>query len=1063
MRRMHRNMAVCFSLILSFQSILSSLPSDGLSGVTQAFAAAPVGTAAAENTIFEKVEIRTVQDFLAFAKSCYTQEFSEGKTFSLQQDLNLEGYQIDPIPLFCGTLEGNGYEICGIEIEQSGSNLGLFRYVGEGAVIHDLHVSGTIAAEHNSEHIGGIAGVNRGQMIACSFHGIVTGDTAVGGIAGHNDESGRITDCENHGMITGIRETGGIAGYQEGVIESCINHGAINTRPENMVESDESTDYLSLERDRLRVNFSEEKVQDVGGIAGMSEGIIADSRNLGTIGYERMGDYVGGIVGRQNGQIQSCENQANVTGRRYVGGIAGQLEPYLHFLYETDTLDDLEKQMDELSDIGDAVSDTLDQTTDQTFDHMDEVDRLMKEIRDIAKEHKNDQKEKREVFREESNDHLDAIQEVLDNLELDIGSRDARNAMSRITRNVKRSKELLKEMGGVHTEIGTPSDWEEAQLYDQLGQDFWIENEDWGAAAEDIAEAAAEEILYHYGIAKELAACAGQIMEDAEIVIFKGSADIEDDVQDIMDDLDSLRCESSEQLSLSREYLDQLIDDLDVMDDDLSARLDDLTDQSDDISDILKDGKNSLQAEKEQLNDLLDRVNQILKDGKKRVRDHADKILDDEDFFDDISDDTWQEFSDGMIWQCSNSGSIMGESESGGIAGNIGVKVLEDLKDRIAEDENRTLNVFKETKAVVLQCRNEGEVCARYDYAGGISGNMTLGLVRSCENYGNISSEDGDYVGGVAGKSTNVIRSSYSMCSVSGDEYVGGIAGAAMDLYDNVAMAEVKAESPDRLGVIAGWSDDDGVIAGNVYVDEGIGAVNGITYTAQANGVSYKELLELPELPSAFYQMNIRFFCDGELVDSMVCDYGDSLSYEQFPKLPNREGYYCEWEINSLDRVINNVQIHAIYEPFLTVISSEEEPLARMLAEGNFYPGARAEVHQLEPESIQSLEMDSRYYKADHFQYEVRNADDSLYEGELVIHLLAENYPENAGVGVLQEDGSVSKVQSRRDGKYLVFRGNGSGTVIVIKPIPAFRILAGIVGILLVVGIVWLKKRRKKS
>lgn len=179
-------------------------------------------------------------------------------------------------------------------------------------------------------------------------------------------------------------------------------------------------------------------------------------------------------------------------------------------------------------------------------------------------------------------------------------------------------------------------------------------------------------------------------MEDVEIVIFNGSADIEDDIQDLMDDLDSLRCESSDLISLVRDYLDQLIDDLDIMDDDLTTRLDNITDQGDDISDVLKDGKDSLKEEKRRLDDLMDDIEQVLKDGKERVRNRANNVLDEENFFNDISDEAWEDLSNGMITECRNTGTIAGETEAGGIAGSIGVKVQEDLKDRIATDGERS-------------------------------------------------------------------------------------------------------------------------------------------------------------------------------------------------------------------------------------------------------------------------------------------------------------------------------------------------------------------------------------
>lgn len=49
-----------------------------------------------------------------------------------------------PIPIFGGTFEGNGHTISGLNLEQDGSQLGLFRYVAEGGVVKNLKVEGNV-------------------------------------------------------------------------------------------------------------------------------------------------------------------------------------------------------------------------------------------------------------------------------------------------------------------------------------------------------------------------------------------------------------------------------------------------------------------------------------------------------------------------------------------------------------------------------------------------------------------------------------------------------------------------------------------------------------------------------------------------------------------------------------------------------------------------------------------------------------------------------------------------------------------------------------------------------
>ena len=80
---------------------------------------------------------------------------------------------------------------------------------------------------------------------------------------------------------------------------------------------------------------------DTGGIAGYSSGTIVSCNNNARIGYEHVGYNVGGIVGRQNGYISMCINGGNIYGRKDVGGIVGQAEPYV----VVDLTDDIIGQM----------------------------------------------------------------------------------------------------------------------------------------------------------------------------------------------------------------------------------------------------------------------------------------------------------------------------------------------------------------------------------------------------------------------------------------------------------------------------------------------------------------------------------------------------------------------------------------------------------------------------------------------------------------------------------------------------------------------------------------------
>ena len=101
-------------------------------------------------------------------------------------DIDLSDSGFAPIPTFGGYFDGGGYTIVGLNITNSGSQQGLFRYVQSGGTVENLHVLGNITPSGSKSTIGGIVGDNSGVINNCSFDGTVSGSYAVGGIVGIN-------------------------------------------------------------------------------------------------------------------------------------------------------------------------------------------------------------------------------------------------------------------------------------------------------------------------------------------------------------------------------------------------------------------------------------------------------------------------------------------------------------------------------------------------------------------------------------------------------------------------------------------------------------------------------------------------------------------------------------------------------------------------------------------------------------------------------------------------------------------------------------------------------------
>ncbi len=338
------------------------------------------------------ITVSTEEELARLAQDCRLDSWSRDKLVQLGQDIELDQYTDLMIPDFGGVFDGNGHKISGLHIESAGSAVGLFRYLQEGATVRNLQVQGRVEPEGTRSRAGGIVGVNYGLISGCSFGGLVSGDNEVGGIAGSNLESGEIRNCTSGAVVLGNHSTGGIAGSNHGVISRCKNTGNINTFSE---EVSYELDDITVERlEDLNSTANVAAHTDTGGIAGISYGKLYACTNTGTVGYVHVGYNVGGIVGRlSQGYLSDCRNEGHVLGRKDVGGIAGQMEPFLVVEYMTDKLQELDGEMETLFDLLDdsreSLSDYGSQATDimrSTMNHLDKAQDAGGRLMDTAGE-----------------------------------------------------------------------------------------------------------------------------------------------------------------------------------------------------------------------------------------------------------------------------------------------------------------------------------------------------------------------------------------------------------------------------------------------------------------------------------------------------------------------------------------------------------------------------------------------------------------------------------------------------------------------------------------------------
>lgn len=338
-----------------------------------------------EETEWEEVHIKDLEDLKRFSKNCWLDTWSQNKKVYLEEDITISSGEFISIPTFGGYFDGQGHTISGLHIRESVSYTGLFCYTQPAAVIANLRVEGTIKPSGKQMVIGGIVGDNRGVILNCAYEGVIEGNDYVGGIVGINELSGILMECKADGTVTGAHYSGGIAGHNVGNIVGCLNRADVNIYNEDKGKSLEDINLEQYTAGLLNPEDNADKAKasavqsnvDTGGIAGLSTGIIQGCKNAGTIGYEHVGYNVGGIAGRQSGYIHSCENTGIVYGRKDVGGIVGQAEPYV----AVDLSEDIVRQ---LSDHIDVLHDQIGKMLDDAGNESDTLSNRLTVIQDFA-------------------------------------------------------------------------------------------------------------------------------------------------------------------------------------------------------------------------------------------------------------------------------------------------------------------------------------------------------------------------------------------------------------------------------------------------------------------------------------------------------------------------------------------------------------------------------------------------------------------------------------------------------------------------------------------------------
>ena len=126
---------------------------------------------------------------------------------------------------FIGTLDGDGHSVSGIYINSGTDYQGLVGYLGSGGALQNLGIKASyIKGDH---YVGGVCGLNFGNVTNCYNSGTVAGSNQVGGVCGYNNRT--VTNCYNSGTVEGTDSNiGGVCGDNEsGTVTNCYNTGSV--------------------------------------------------------------------------------------------------------------------------------------------------------------------------------------------------------------------------------------------------------------------------------------------------------------------------------------------------------------------------------------------------------------------------------------------------------------------------------------------------------------------------------------------------------------------------------------------------------------------------------------------------------------------------------------------------------------------------------------------------------------------------------------------------------------------------------------------------------------------
>lgn len=1058
-KRRKEVLALAAALILSIEAMSAGVYADS-----------PDEKLSKESEIeWQEIHIKSSDDLIIFAKQCRLDAYSKDKKVYLDEDINMSNIAFEGIPYFDGQFYGQGHTIENVRIYADKSYLGFFSRIDTDGVVSNLNIVGRVTPPGTQTIIGGLAGDNKGIISGCSYSGTIHGEDYIGGIAGINDMSGIIVNCKTHGYLLGNHFTGGIAGENMGNIMDSVNLAEVNTTSKDAALSiqDISIDTIlsgvgigDIDKDEAESTAILNGAIDTGGIAGLSTGVIQNCKNDGTVGYSNVGYNVGGIAGRQSGYILNCQNSGNVLGRKDVGGIVGQAEPYVTIDFANDITSQMTTNIEKLHDMLAVTLDDLDTSSDVIASRLSVIKQFTDNALNDTRFLENETIDWANAGLETVNEAVSRVDYIMDEAAKKDGVIDKTTAAAGDAKDAMEHFDAALE----HLDIYTYMSKDEQEQYDKARQDIKDATEEHSGYVDEVygnmynyylhkysydaefntADVNEKDLAYkneegsyliadynHGGSAPSTATYANPEYSEGGKWVHCGAGEAGEDVafpggeQSQIDADTSLISKATKEAgNASKKYADIKYSDNDkhkghsYADDTREAAevlaeitlrysnnmSDDAKEEAKEAVDSLKSAMSNLQSAGEQTKDIIDNVNgrgdlnapKLSSDYKyhansltnniqgmadnfnilsSEMNASSDSLIDDlrgindqfnvimqlfTDAIDGVLDDDYSSVyvdnslevcrstTDATVDSCTNRGKVEGSINAAGISGTMAIEYDFDLESDITGLKDAALNRSYQTKCVLRDNVNKGKVTARKDYAGGICGLQELGTITGGENYGKITSATASYVGGIAGSSVSSIVDSFAKCSLSGTSYVGGIAGDGARIYNSLSMVTI-ADAKEWFGAIAGHIDDDSDIANNFFVSDELAGIDRVSYVDAAQPIDYAEIdTKISNKPAYFNNMFIDFMLDEDsgsddddqsLLERKAYNYNQAINAAEYPEVPQKEGYYTIWDIESVDAICSDMVITASYARNNTTLAGRvlrESKQSALLVDGVF-------------------------------------------------------------------------------------------------------------------------------